>query len=597
MSVRSRLLLASLVVTATTLAISPAATALGRAGPVAPHPAGPGAASAAPLLSPVTFVPSSPGASETVNETYPQLPGVCPPNQPQPVTASYPGTLEVGREADGNLYLISQMTFTQYLDGIAEVPPSWPMAALEAQAVAARTYAISHMNGGTVDGLDYNLCATDQCQVYSGSQVSNGPWGEDWDQAVANTAGQILQYQGKPIDALYFSTSDGHTYSNSTVFGGSPLPYLQPVVENDDAASPTSHWSVTMPLTDLAQTLNLAGAWGTGAISSVNQQGTNLTVSGSGQSKTLSITSFRNDLNNFASCLTPRRYPTAASSGGHLPQTVPSIWMTAAQQGSNVVLAGRGWGHGVGMVQWGAHGKAELGQSYTQILGYYYGGLQPATVPEPGSIRVLLATGLQQVTVAPTGSIAERGGPASTLSVPVTITGGPAMTITPAAAGAIPPTLTVDGISVTMTARAGHPTAVGFTLSHAANVGFTYQGAGVTGTVAATPFAGGPQSLSWDPAAAGLAPGSYQVALVASDGISQVVSAPVTVTLKAPPPPSPSPSALAAPSLTKHPRPAKLARPGGTGLPAPILAAIVVGLAALLAGAGTLYVLRWRKPS
>ncbi|MGH2718845.1 MAG: SpoIID/LytB domain-containing protein, partial [Actinomycetota bacterium] len=527
---RSLVVVAFLVVVAGAAPVNPAAMAQGKI----PQP--PAAASPGPLLSPVTFVPSSTTASETVNEISPQIPGVCPPNQPQPVTASYPGTLEVGREADGSLYLITQMTFTQYLDGIAEVPASWPTAALEAQAVAARTYAISHMNGSTVDGLSYNLCATDQCQVYSGSQVSNGPWGEDWDQAVANTAGQILEYQGQPIDALYFSTSDGQTYSNSTVFGGSPLPYLQPVVESDDTDSPTAHWVVSMPLGDLAQILSLAGAWGTGAVSSVTQQGTNLAISGPGQSKTLSISSFRNDLNNYSTCLTPKRYPTAASSGGRLPQTVPSIWMTVAQQGGNVVMTGRGWGHGVGMVQWGAHGRAELGQSYSQILGYYYGGLKPVTVAEPGSIRVLLATGLQQVTVAPNGPVAEKGGPASTLAAPVTITGGSSMTITPAAAGAIPSTLTVEGPTVTKTASAGHPTSLGFTLNHSANVGFTYQGGGDSGSVAAAPFTGGDQLLSWDPAAAGLPPGSYQVALVASDGISQVVTSPATVTLAAPSP-------------------------------------------------------------
>ena len=158
MSVRSRSLAAAfLVVIASAAPLNSAAMARGDPGRQA-ELATPGNAplanpTPAPPLTPVTFVPSSASASETVNEIFPQLPGVCPPNQPQPLTASYPGTLEVGREADGNLYLITQMTFTQYLDGSAEGPAILPTSAREAQAVAARTYAISHMNGPTVDGL------------------------------------------------------------------------------------------------------------------------------------------------------------------------------------------------------------------------------------------------------------------------------------------------------------------------------------------------------------------------------------------------------------------------------------------------------------
>src|SRR5205807_9070868 len=105
------------------------------------------------------------------------------------------------------------------------------------------------------------------------------------------------------------------------------------------------------------------------------------------------------------------------------------------QDGSDIVMAGRGWGHGVGMVQWGAKGKADRGLGYRQILSYYYGGLTPVKVTEPGSIRVLLATGVQQVTVSPSGPVHVVGGPQAPLKAPdtsavtgtVTITGGSSM--------------------------------------------------------------------------------------------------------------------------------------------------------------------------
>lgn len=528
----------------------------------APPARGPAAAAAlpsqsAPGLGPITFTPSGPAAFDTIHAVFLQDPNACPANEPQPLTAAYPGTLEVGREPNGTLYLISQLTFSQYLKGIAEVPPSWPQAALQAQVVAARTYALSHMNGPTIDGLSYNLCSTDACQVYRGLGVEKGPYGQDWAAAVDSTAGQILEYQGQPIDAFYFSTSDGHTYSNAEVFGGAPLPYLQPVVENDDTQSPVSSWSVTMPLGDLAQTLSLAGRWGGGPISAVTQQGTTIAVSGPAQSTSMSINTFRNALNLEAVCLQPRRYPTAASSG-QLPQVVPSVWMTLQQQGGSIVMTGRGWGHGVGMVQWGAEGKAARGLNYRQILAYYYGGLQPVTVAEPGSIRVLVAAGVQQVTVAPSGPVQVSGGPAGLPAGPVTITGGSAMTIaaapTLAGGGAIPPTVALTHVSSTPSASTGSPAVVSFDLNHAANVGLTYQlqGATATAEVAPVPLAGGAQSLKWDALAAGVPPGTYNAAVVADDGVSRVVSSPVRISVLAPPPPSPSP-VKATPKASPHP--------------------------------------------
>ena len=595
--VRLPLLAACLVMAAAAVPVA-AAPAGGSRAPAGGSRGASVAAQASPALSPVTFIPAGPGASETVRVVFPPSPGVCPPNQPQPFTASYPGTLEVGREANGNLYLISQLTFSDYLKGIAEVPASWPMAALEAQVVAARTYAISHMDGPTVDGLNYNLCSTDACQVYRGSQVEEGPWGEEWDKAVDATAGQILQYQGRPIDALYFSTSNGHTYSNADVFGGSPLPYLQPVAENDDTGSPESSWSVRMPLTDLAQTLAQAGKWGSGPITSVSQQANSVVIAGPGQSLTMSISSFRNALNNNATCLTPKRYPTPSSAGGNLPQVVPSIWMTLSQQNGAIVMTGRGWGHGVGMVQWGAKGKADRGLSYRDILAYYYGGLKPVTVAEPGSIRVLLATGVQQVTVAPKGSVQEKGGPTGTLTGAVTITGGPSMTIAPApvmaSGGAIAPTLSLTTVTATPAASAGSPAVFSFTLNHPATVGLTYALSGATptvtsqGSVAPTPLPGGPQSLTWDPSAAGLPPGAYEVALVANDGISQVVSPPLPVTLRAP---SPSASPPRSPGQAAG-RPS----PGTSGPTAPLLVAGGVVVVLLAAGIGGFVLTRRRSP-
>ena len=87
-----------------------------------------------------------------------------------------------------------------------------------------------------------------------------------------------------------------------------------------------------------------------------------------------------------------------------------------------------GWGHGVGMVQWGAYGKASRGLSAAEILAYYYGGLRPEPFPEPGLIEVQIASGLRSLTLLPSGDGATLDG--EPLEGRVTIAGGPELQVT-----------------------------------------------------------------------------------------------------------------------------------------------------------------------
>jgi stage II sporulation protein D len=223
---------------------------------------------------------------------------------------------------------------------------------------------------------------------------------------------------------VYFSTSNGHTYGNDQVWGSAPLPYLRPVVERDDGASPTSHWRVRLPFEDLARFLHAAGAWPGGRpISGVRREGTTIVVSGGGASRSIALGAFRDAVNAWAPCLEPGRYPATS-----LPTTVPSEWLTVSSEQDAAVVTGRGWGHGVGMVQWGAYGRALLGYSASDILAYYYGGLRPQTYPEPGLIHVRVASGLTSLRIVPSGPGATLDGrelPAG----PLTITGGDRLTI------------------------------------------------------------------------------------------------------------------------------------------------------------------------
>lgn len=491
------------------------------------------------LIAPSDPPPDTP--TIRIDARFAPNPDLCPARQPGNLHAAYGGTLEIGRRSDGRLYLVAELTFPQYLEGIAEVPRDWPIETLKAQVVAARTYAISHMNPSTALAreLRYNLCATDACQVYRGLNVSNGAWGDQWKAAVAQTAGQILESGGRPASTFYFSTSNGRTYSNSDAFGGSPLPYLQPVEENDDGDSPLRRWSVRMPLVDLAETLRRAGVWGQGTIDSISHDGENVRLQGGGREVSMTVERLRVRVNAQAPCLIPKRYPTTSSvTGRPYPQVIPSKWLTLRQEGSDVVIDGEGWGHGVGMVQWGAKGKGDRGMPHDEILAFYYGGLRPTSRSEPGSIRVGLAINIEELLLEITDQVRVEG--ATFLTGPVKITGGSSMKVE--AGPAIEPTLRVSNLEAPAELVTTSPHEFKFELSSPANVELIFESGESSKIFGPEPRDRGPRSMSAD--ATQLAPGNYSVRLRAQDGVDSVESETRPVTVVAP---SPSPRPTTAP--------------------------------------------------
>ncbi|HEX6208923.1 MAG TPA: SpoIID/LytB domain-containing protein [Actinomycetota bacterium] len=347
------------------------------------------------------------GSSVLVHGDYPPIQSSCvDPVQPV-LHERYRGAVEVLRADDGSLTVLGELGFEDYLKGIAEVPRSWPEEALKAQVVAARSYAASRLDPGG----EYDLCATDACQVYMGMGVESGAFGRRWAEAVEATAGRILLFQGRPAQTFYSSTSNGRTYTNAEVWGGDPLPYLPSQPERDDGESPVSRWRVEVPFADLERLLRADGRWSGGGLRRVRVEQGAVLLRGRRLGARLSKAELRDALNDTARCLLPDRYPPTEPDGTRLPMTVPSTWFRMRTEGRALVLEGRGWGHGVGMVQWGAKGKADRGLSYEEILAHYYGGLRPQSYDLPGSIRVLLATGLTSVTVEPAGEarIAIRG--------------------------------------------------------------------------------------------------------------------------------------------------------------------------------------------
>jgi stage II sporulation protein D len=370
------------------------------------------------------------GGSFLVRGRYPFAPSPCRDAEAPSLTGRFPGTLRVRRSDDGTLALTVAVPFDRYLEGIAEVPPSWPRAALEAQAIAARSYALATTGwkGDEGETLQQPICATTSCQVYRGIPVPPDPLHRRWVHAVRRTDGKVLLAAGRPATTVYFSTSNGRTHPNEEVFGSAPLSYLRPVTEQDDGASPTSRWRVRLPFDDLTRFLRAAGLWSSGrTIAGARTSGTSLAVRGGGVTRSIDPVDLRDAVNTWAPCLRPGRYPTEGARGA-LPLTIPSRWLRLAATRDAVVVTGRGWGHGVGMVQWGAYGKAREGFSASDILAYYYGGLRPVDHPEPGLIHVEVASGLRVFRIVPSGSGATIGG-APLGSGRIVISGGDRLTV------------------------------------------------------------------------------------------------------------------------------------------------------------------------
>jgi SpoIID/LytB domain protein len=222
-----------------------------------------------PVASPTT---AAPGAGATTTTTAPAPPPPAgdqpPPDDSGPPTSArsilavpatngtvavparqrrYRGTIEA-TGASGTLRLVNTLDVEQYLKGMGEVPGSWPQAALRAQAVAARTYAMRAMTAGG------EICDTQRCQVYLGAQAENPAMNA----AVDATAQQVLVYRNALASAVYSANGGGFSASREEGFGvaDDAAPYLRAAPYPTQDPGP---WSVTVALTDVAGRLGYAG--------------------------------------------------------------------------------------------------------------------------------------------------------------------------------------------------------------------------------------------------------------------------------------------------------------------------------------------------
>lgn len=270
---------------------------------------------------------------------------------------AYAGRLLLYAMGD-QVFLVNEVSLEDYLKGVlpSEVPSSWPMEALKAQAVAARSYAVWRVGETRKAGNSpYDLDDSVASQVYQGLQNKS----ERSDSAVDACAGEVLSYQGKIAQCFFHSNSGGHTAGSDEAWGTDHAPaYLAGVEDSWSEDQKHYAWSATLPLADVQAKLERAKLWPGGLLEEVipkdrSESGRwNLVrLIGGHQEKVVKATAFRTALG--ADVLRSTNFRTRP-------------------RGDAVVFDGLGWGHGVGLAQEGAKAMAEAGKGYRAILDHYY---------------------------------------------------------------------------------------------------------------------------------------------------------------------------------------------------------------------------------
>lgn len=243
------------------------------------------------------------------------------------------------------------LEFETYIAGVvaAEMPASFSMEALRAQAILARTYALKLTQDGRI------LTDSTSTQVYYDTSQLQSMWKGDYEyywnkvkEACQSTKGMTLRYNGQYIDAVYHSTSNGKTEAARNVWGYE-IPYLQSV---------DSHWDYNTTFytkteyKDLNQLLSIFGV--------TDLQASDIEILRRNESGRVSEVRIQNQTYQGVDLRSLLNLQSADFD----------LWV----EDGNLVITTRGWGHGVGMSQYGANGMAKEGYTYAQILQHYYPG-------------------------------------------------------------------------------------------------------------------------------------------------------------------------------------------------------------------------------
>ncbi len=334
----------------------------------------------------------------------------------------YRGGLVVKRYKDSDPTVINYLPLEQYLYGVVpyEISPKWHIEAQKAQAVAARNYALTSLNKHKKYGFD--VCSTDDCQVYAGYNVESAMS----NQAVDLTKGVTLKYNGKLAMTYFHSNSGGRTENSENVWS-TAVPYLVAVDDPYSIGQPNDVWTVTYTAAQIKQALaakkidigditsvvvntyspngralkttfigtkgsvsyekdklrsvfsakEFKSIWFT--VSAPGQTGTQTNPSAGG-TKVLSANGNATNLGATVVALSSSGSSkvdlsgskTVISASGPSKLTMAGTTSTTTGSVNGFTFTGKGWGHGIGMSQWGAKIMAEKGFTYEQILTHYY---------------------------------------------------------------------------------------------------------------------------------------------------------------------------------------------------------------------------------
>ena len=330
----------------------------------------------------------------------------------------YHGGFRYQRIGGGDLTVVNMVPLETYVKGVIpyEMSGSWPLEALKAQAVAARTYVINGLNGHS--SYNFDICNTAHCQVYygEGNNTSRAPSATS-DQAVDETQGVLLWYDGK-LASTNFSSSNGGGSESAVNVWGRDYPYLMGKLDPYETSIadiiPSYEWTVTFTADELTQTLRDKGYGNsqivdleitarteTGNVLEIrftDAAGRTYTFSRDKTRTLLGLRSMRYDIvsggsasvqyhingettvdslsglyaisgNGAVSAVSADQ--VYAISGGGDTSRLPAAGGTGAGE---FVLSGTGYGHHVGMSQWGAYAMAKQGLTYEDILLFYYTG-------------------------------------------------------------------------------------------------------------------------------------------------------------------------------------------------------------------------------
>ena len=265
----------------------------------------------------------------------------------------------------GGLTAVNYVDLEQYLYSVvgSEMPTDWSLEALKSQAVAARSYVLFQRNSGA--NAVFDVGNTTAWQVYGGL----GEESASTRAAVDATRGQVLTYQGQIIDAVFHSCAGGRTENVEDVWSN-PLPYLRSV-ESPDADAPNCHWEKTVSMTELKQHYNDIGNIEAMLAEKTTAGGRIVKIRLRGSEGERVI-----DGDDLRDVLGLRSAPF---------QIIPQLGQVAsagnvASAPTSFELTGQGFGHGIGMSQWGAYRLAQNNWNYAQILLHYYTGAALAKI-------------------------------------------------------------------------------------------------------------------------------------------------------------------------------------------------------------------------